>query len=104
MGEGQGVTPEEPLESHNGDGHQRQPNQSQSRLAAGKTTVEKTNTGDHEQYKTSAGHDPGEITGRIGGIDVFQEGVDALVGHLRWAGVLGNFVGRHGERLVEESK
>jgi len=49
--EGQGITPEEPLEAHDRNGHHGQPNQGQGGLAPGETAVEEADTGDHEQHE-----------------------------------------------------
>ena len=63
MGEGERVTPEEPLKSDDRDRHERKQDQREGRLAPGKTAVEKADSGNHEQHKGRAGHDPGKITG-----------------------------------------
>lgn len=62
VGEGERITPEEPLEADDRDGHERQQYQRESRLAPGKTAIEKADSGNHEQHKGRTGQDPGKIT------------------------------------------
>lgn len=59
--EGQTVTPKEPLKHDQGYRHHRQPDQREGRLAAGKTRVEESDTGNHEKHECRRGHDPGKV-------------------------------------------
>jgi hypothetical protein len=53
-GEGEGVAPEEPLEAHDGATEHGQEEELEGGLAASETTVEETDTGDHEQDEGGA--------------------------------------------------
>lgn len=61
MGEGQAVTPEEPLKINNGHGDQGQHDEGERGLASSKTGVEETDTGNHEKHQSGAGHEPGQV-------------------------------------------
>lgn len=57
MRECEGVSPEEPLEGYDGDGHERKPDKGERRLPTGETRVEEADTGNHEPDKGSGGKD-----------------------------------------------
>ena len=71
----QRVSPEEPLERHNRGGHQRQPDQRESRLPPGKAGVEEADARDHEQDQRRRSDDPCEVAGGVEDIQVIVQRV-----------------------------
>lgn len=63
MGEGERVTPEEPLETDDRYTHHGQPDEGEGGLAAGEARVEEADAGNHEKDEGGGGDDPGKVTG-----------------------------------------
>lgn len=62
VAEGERVSPEEPLEGHQADGHQGEPDEREGGLAACQARVEESHSGNHEQDKGGGCENPGDIT------------------------------------------
>lgn len=62
MGEGQTVSPKEPLEVHHGDRQHRQHDEGEGRLPSSQTGVEEPDARNHEKHERGRGDDPGEVT------------------------------------------
>ena len=59
--ESERVAPEEPLEGDNADREHREEQKLEGRFTAGETTVEETDTGNHQKHKRCADGDPGHV-------------------------------------------
>jgi len=63
VGEGQGITPEEPLKGDDADRHQGEPDEREGGLAAGEARIEESDTRNHEENEGGRGKHPGNIAG-----------------------------------------
>jgi hypothetical protein len=69
--EGEGETPEVPLEDDDREGHHDDPEHGESRFSSSKTGVEKGDTGDHKKDETGRDDDEGLVTGLVPLVEVF---------------------------------